>query len=152
MGARGSLRARPTLGLSPYRWAGPSPPCSSPLGLRHGTVWFLDSPRPESDVEIVCGPLGCGRGLGTLGGALGSRPHPSSEAAARPPPSPSLDRADPGWETGGEGGRSGAQRPGGPRPQHFLPLFVAASGAGSPWALPSSRSPRASPSAAVISQ
>lgn len=145
----GSGCTQPIPGASWYRWAGRALSVVTSRALAwHSLV--LAAPLPQREVEITPGPLGCDSGLGVQGGALLERIPMRMREEEAPvwqgcSATTSVHAAWTEWIQATKLGRGhgGGQQcgSGGPCPRHFLPLLAAASGAGSPRALPSSCSP-----------
>lgn len=141
----------PSRSLGRVGIAGQGEPCL--LVTSRALVWHrlvLAAPLPQREAEITPGPLGCDSGSGVQGGALLERIPMRMREEEAPvwqgcSATTSVHAAWTEWIQAAKLGRGhgGGQRcgSGGPCPRHFLPLLAAASGAGSPRALPSSRSP-----------
>lgn len=151
-GGWGDLPGAPTAPQQPLGAAG-LPGRASPsllsLWARAQHSLLLAAPLPHRDIKTLCGPSGCGWGSEGPGRSCGPLPGPEDPCGPR--------EEAPGWQglqrgclcpcawtepiQTGNGGGTAERSAGGPHPRHFLPLFVAASGARSPCALPCSRSP-----------
>lgn len=141
----------PSRSLGRVGIAGQGEPCL--LVTSRALAWHslvLAAPLPQREVEITPGPLGCDWISGVQGGALLERipMRMREEEAPVWQGCSATTSVHAAWTECIQAaklgrGHGGVQRcgSGGPCPRHFLPLLAAASGAGSPRALPSSRSP-----------